>query len=171
MFKSYKVCLIGGENTGKTTFVSRRRGNEFKEDYQPTMGVDVQTITLETNLGTYVLRIWDTAGQKRFEGLGAGYYASADAALAFYSESTMDATTQMVEKFQRVCPNAPIIDIWSKADLSLPLMKDHGRLKYAVSAKINWCMEDPLLAILECLRPKICLIKEHNKIIIKSELI
>jgi len=171
MNNTFKVCFIGGAQTGKTAFLLRHLNGNFQTDYIPTLGVEVHPLVFQTNGGSYTLNIWDTAGQKKFGGLRDGYYIAADAAVAFYSQDTISETNELVEDFKRVCPSVPIINVWSKSDLvsemkfiktnlknHYSLIKQGNRTTYQISAKSNYNFEKPFLEILRALtkNPQLC---------------
>ena len=42
----YKLIVIGDENVGKTSIINRFKTNQFTGDYEPTVGLDFQSIPL-----------------------------------------------------------------------------------------------------------------------------
>ena len=176
---TFKICLIGGPNTGKTTFIRRHKDGQFLRNYVPTIGTDVQSLILHTNAGQYCLKIWDTAGQEKFKGLGDAYYLHSDAAIAFYTSHSVDVTKQCVKDFIRVCDQVPIINVWNKTDLpeEAQFVKTHARINnsiivqgrrttYLVSARSNYNFEKPFLEILRQLtkNPQLQFIEKIEKI-------
>lgn len=167
MTETYKVCFIGGPKTGKTCFLLRHLSGEFREDYKPTIGVEVHPLKFSTNYGCYQLNIWDTAGQEKYGGLRDGYYIKADAAVAFYTLDTIEQTNQLVKDFKRVCNDAPIINVWSQSDIknvnlsisktaktNIELIRQGQRPTYQISAKSNYNFEKPFQEILRKLTKK-----------------
>ncbi len=69
----FKLMLAGDGGTGKTTFVNRQLTGKFEEKYIATLGVQVHSITFNTNRGKIVLKVWDCAGQEKFGGMRDGY--------------------------------------------------------------------------------------------------
>ncbi len=59
---STAVTFIGLENAGKTTLVTRLKGQEPVKDYIPTMGMDIEIISVE---GMDLLAV-DLGGQQQF---------------------------------------------------------------------------------------------------------
>ena len=80
---TYKVCLIGAARSGKSAFCRDALGSDFKENYVPTLGVEVHPLTLHTTIGDVMLNLWDIAGDERYGGLGDGYYIQSKAAIVF----------------------------------------------------------------------------------------
>ena len=68
-----KILIVGGQSVGKSTIVSRIIGTEFKNDYTPTTGYNINSYKFQTSsglngvysfpepLGTYTVKI-DTTG-------------------------------------------------------------------------------------------------------------
>jgi ADP-ribosylation factor-like protein 2 len=61
---SQKVCLIGEAGVGKTTLVKLLQEKATNGPRQPTIGVAVDRVTLDSNRS---LAMWDLAGQRRFQ--------------------------------------------------------------------------------------------------------
>ena len=161
---TFKVCLIGAAKTGKTTFLLRHQKGEFRRDYIPTRNADVVSLNLSTNVGQFTLNVWDIGGDPHFEGLGQGYYIQADAALIFCDPHDLKKTSQLIKDFHQVCPNAPIVNVWNKCDLSAEanffkknsksnrhLIFQGNRPSYQISSLSNYNYEKPLLEILRLL--------------------
>ena len=177
--KTFKICFIGGPDTGKTTFIQRHKDGQFVRNYVPTVGVDVQSLIFHTNAGQYCLKIWDTAGQEKFKGLGDAYYLHSDGAIAFYTSHSVNLTKQCVKDFIRVCDQVPIINVWNKTDLAeeAQFVKKCARIDnstivqgrrttYLVSARSNYNFEKPFLEILRQLtkNPQLQLIENIKNI-------
>ena len=164
IMQTFKICIIGGPQTGKTTFIQRFTTGQFENLYIPTVGVKVGQINFQSNLGTYLLNIWDIAGEQKIEAVRDGYFHGADAAIAFYTSGNIEETNKLVADFGNICPNAPIINVWNKSDLrdewnfveqtfinNSNTIKQGNRLTYQVSAKSNYNFEKPYLALLRIL--------------------
>ncbi|MHA1368764.1 MAG: Rab family GTPase [Promethearchaeota archaeon] len=63
-FRDYKVVLLGDQNVGKTSILTRYTRNILEHRYLPTLGADFYIKEFEDhNLSLY---IWDIAGQEKF---------------------------------------------------------------------------------------------------------
>ena len=71
---------IGDTPVGKTTMILRYTEDKFYEDLISSIGVSVQTkqINIMNDTQPVLLKIWDTAGQKRYQSLSQSYYRKAD---------------------------------------------------------------------------------------------
>ena len=117
MNNSYKVILIGDKKTGKTAYLDNIRYSTYNNEYIPTMGVNVHPISLNTNYGEYIFKIWDTAGDDKYGGMREGYYIEADACIVFYTENSDHVKTdKLLKKFLEINPDAEVVIVWSKYD-------------------------------------------------------
>jgi len=107
----FKICLIGGPKTGKTTFLTEMLTGRVPSQYQPTAGLDVGQLMINTNYGVYKLVFWDTGGLHT--GLGACYYINSHASFAFYGPDQWDLTEEFVTEYERVDNEGPIINIFT----------------------------------------------------------
>jgi len=78
----YKVIVIGDPSVGKTSLLTKFATNQFKEQYLPTVGVNIvkEQVVVEDN-GKEVLvnlMLWDIAGQPQFYMLHRPYFNGAD---------------------------------------------------------------------------------------------
>jgi GTP-binding nuclear protein Ran len=113
---SYKVCIVGDGNTGKTSFTMHHMGVRVTK-YIPTLGVEVHSLIVNTNYGQKRLNIWDCAGQERFGGLKDGYYIQADGAFVFSSNTQpLEEYIRWGNDLKRMVPQIAILRIRSKSD-------------------------------------------------------
>src|SRR5258708_7464012 len=103
--KEFKICLIGGPKTGKTTFLNEMVNGQLNNQYNPTQGATVKEVIITTNHGDYKLYFWDTGGYNR--GLGELYYMNSNAALSFYSQFEKGSLDEFVKEYQRVVGKIP----------------------------------------------------------------
>ena len=69
------ICVVIGEaSSGKTSFVNRLCRNNFKESYEPTIGVEFNTVTTKYKDYIVKLQLWDTAGDRCFAPIMKTYY-------------------------------------------------------------------------------------------------
>ena len=86
-----KVCLIGIDNTGKTSFLDRilyrNSFKYFKESIQgniSTTGANYRSILVKYKGKLFMLELWDTAGQLKYFSLTKIFYRDAHVILNFY---------------------------------------------------------------------------------------
>lgn len=128
---SYKIVLVGNGQRGKTDFVSRLKNFPVNPSYVPTQGVEVTPI--ETDLG--VVKLWDTAGQGKYRGLGDAYYINADGFIIF-AENTKE-WLYWANEIVRVMPKGYYVVISSDKTLCSPLAHNPKQLLEHFITKIN----------------------------------
>lgn len=151
----FKVVLLGDGGCGKTTLMKRLVTGEFEKRYIATLGVEVTPLIFETNKGTIVYSVWDTAGQEKFGGLKSDYYQGSDLAIIFFdvtSRITFLNVNFWENEFKKVCPDTPIIFVGNKVDIKERKVKSReinsrfkGEWYFDISAKSNYNFEKPLL--------------------------
>lgn len=154
---TYKVCILGGGECGKTSFVLSHVNGEFRKKYLPTLGVEVHPILFSTKSGTnngmVRFNCWDCAGQERFGGLRDGYYIQAQACILFYTNE--EETTKFLNDMKRVSPNAYVVlvkNLMSK-ELSMGTIQDfankHSLNYYIIDTKHKMNLNEPFEDIIK----------------------
>ena len=93
-----KMMIVGDSGVGKTTLVKRLRTGEYEKKHLCTLGVEVHPIHHDRS--NIVVNAWDCAGDKRFLGIGKGYYTKASHAIIMIDVTNKD-TTKGVNKYIR----------------------------------------------------------------------
>ena len=86
-----KVLLLGDPSVGKTTFLKKYMNNQYKNNYELTIGVDYASKIIKIDDKNINLQIWDTAGQESFRAITTSYFRSANCALIFFDVSNIDS--------------------------------------------------------------------------------
>ena len=81
---SFRICVIGDVNVGKTSLLTRYCDNVFKEAYTNTIGVDFRVVTLRYKEILAKVHIWDTAGQERFKSISINYFRACHGFMFIY---------------------------------------------------------------------------------------
>ena len=65
---NFKIVLIGNTGVGKTSLVNRYVTNQFRDDYIPTLGVNImiKELKFDKNSPKIQLSIWDVGGQEKW---------------------------------------------------------------------------------------------------------
>ena len=72
----FKVVFVGDAGVGKTQIINKFVKNKFSNDYNPTIGLDFYSKTINSNGKIIKLQLWDTAGQEKFRTITRTYYKS-----------------------------------------------------------------------------------------------
>ena len=83
---SVNIMLLGNTEVGKTTFLQQYIKKTFKEVGMMTVGVDSETIDIIIdNKKKKKKKIWDTAGQEKYQAIFRAHYQKADGMILMYS--------------------------------------------------------------------------------------
>lgn len=119
-----KLALLGDSAVGKTSLIHQYIQHHFKEDYQPTLGVNIVFKELKIEeLNAYVrLILWDIAGQEKYDLSRSMFFQGCMGALFVY-DTTRQSTHQNIETkwvtdFQKYTERDPAyVLIGNKIDL------------------------------------------------------
>jgi len=117
-----QLIIIGDSGVGKTSFMDRfvdSSQTEFRQSFNPTVGIDFKVKNILVDDKRVKLQIWDTAGQEKFNSITTAYYRSARGAIIMY-DVTRPQTFKSIEKWYQ-------------------LMSDHGRGDVEVALVGNKC--------------------------------
>jgi|TARA_B110000967_G_scaffold209713_1_gene267240 small GTP-binding protein len=71
----FKLLIIGGENSGKSSICKKKSLNYFNPYYNETIGIEFSTCSLEICDQVQIkCQLWDTSGNKRFYKLVEKYF-------------------------------------------------------------------------------------------------
>jgi small GTP-binding protein len=73
MIQKAKVCLIGATAVGKTSLVARYVSSIFSDQYRTTIGVKIETRTVDRPMGRVDLVLWDISGEDEFQNVQPAY--------------------------------------------------------------------------------------------------
>ncbi|MFX0003004.1 MAG: Rab family GTPase [Promethearchaeota archaeon] len=91
-----KLVLLGDSAVGKTSLIDMYAHGRFKENYIPTLGVNI--VAKEMELGNFQIRliIWDIAGQSKYDLSRKMFFQGVVGALFIY-DITRHGTFQNIE--------------------------------------------------------------------------
>jgi len=69
-----KIITIGNANSGKTSLIETFCRKSYLKTYEPTIGVEFQSMVFKDSGINYKLMFWDTAGQETFAPIIKSYY-------------------------------------------------------------------------------------------------
>ena len=87
----FKYIIIGDSSVGKSNILLKYAHNQFKAEYQLTIGVEFGAKNIDINQKTYRVQIWDTAGQENFRSITRAYYKTSVCALVVYDVTNKDS--------------------------------------------------------------------------------
>ncbi|CAE7746789.1 RAB34 [Symbiodinium microadriaticum] len=159
-----KCLLIGGARAGKSSLLKAFSQEDFREEYQPTIGVEFNSLRFQSEEGLILkLQVWDTAGMDRFRAIVSAYYRGAAGFLAVFSlgsraslEETLRIVREAQGQYQESCRCMCLVG--THADLPEPEVTEEEALQvaaenqcpyFAVSCKTGQHVHDPLFAWLD----------------------
>jgi small GTP-binding protein len=84
-----KIVFIGDILVGKTSMIYRLLENIFKENYEPSIGVDFSSKSIRYKGKNMKLQIWDSAGQERYKSLIPNYIRGSSIIFIVYDISSI----------------------------------------------------------------------------------
>ncbi|UCC19980.1 MAG: GTP-binding protein [Promethearchaeota archaeon] len=91
-----KLVLLGDSAVGKTSLIDMYAHHQFKEDYKPTLGVNIVVKELKHKNTQIRLIIWDIAGQNKYDLSRKMFFQGVVGALFVY-DTTRDETFKNIE--------------------------------------------------------------------------
>ncbi len=96
----FKIVVVGDYGVGKTTSIKKFVENKFREDYIPTLGVQITKKSIEINGNNVVLIIWDLAGQEEFFTVQRRFYNETEGVIIVY-DITRKSSLENVKKWYK----------------------------------------------------------------------
>ena len=87
----YKLIVIGDELVGKTSILKRFKFNQFNAIYEPTIGLEFESIPILIDDQSVNLLLYDMSGHQKFRGLIPLYTSDANIILLIYDISKIDS--------------------------------------------------------------------------------
>ena len=115
------LITLGESSVGKTSLICKYVDNSFENSVISTVGIDFK-IKKINKFGTNInLKIWDTAGQEKFNTIQNQFYKNINGILLIFdvtNNSSFDNLYKWYEKIQNESPeNCIIVLIGNKIDL------------------------------------------------------
>jgi Ras-related protein Rab-11A len=117
-----KLALLGDPAVGKTSLINRYTDEGFKENYQPTLGVNIVMKKLNIEEFEVQLAIWDIAGQDKYDLTRKMFFEGCTGSLLVYDitrSSTFDRIqSKWLEDFKKFARSDGVyLLIGNKSDL------------------------------------------------------
>lgn len=131
-----KLAILGDPAVGKTSLIDKYITDSFRENYQPTLGVNIvsKDIRIEEINTKIRMLLWDIAGQDKYELTRQSFFQGCVGALLVYDITRYTTFEQIklkwledFKKFSR--PDGIYILIGNKSDLkeSIKVSSEEGK--------------------------------------------
>lgn len=134
IFTRFKVSFVGSGGVGKTTLLRLLFGKEpAPGGYVPTINVAVDS-SETIQFGTFLVTIWDFAGQAVFQDLWSFYFQGTDVIFLITDSSFRNVmqTKTLLRSIKKEAPAVPLFIIANKQDLPESMRAD--KIKRLVGA-------------------------------------
>lgn len=122
-----KVVIIGDTCTGKTSILRYMKSKTFNPNTQSTTGPNYEKLIIQQDDINCEMRLWDTAGQEKYQSFTINYFRHSDCILLVYSITDEESYKNLGYWVQLVRDNVdvevPIILVANKIDLE-PTFED-----------------------------------------------
>jgi len=134
-----KLAILGDPAVGKTSLINKYITDSFRENYQPTLGVNIvsKDMRIEEINSKIRLLLWDIAGQDKYELTRQNFFQGCVGALLVYDMTRYSTFEQITlkwledfKKFSR--PDGIHILIGNKSDL-----KDSIKVPYEEGKQLS----------------------------------
>ena len=117
-----KYIIIGDAAVGKSNLLLRFSQDDFKSEYQLTIGVEFGAKNLDIDNKKYRLQIWDTAGQENYRSITRAYYKNSVCAILVYDISNRDSFEHISSWIEDCLAQSPktvfMVLVGNKSDLN-----------------------------------------------------
>ena len=88
---TFKICIFGDKNVGKTTLTNYYLTHQFDESIKPTLGAAIHIKFLDIENFRIVLQIWDFGGEDSYKFLLPAYSRGSFGGIYMYDISNLDS--------------------------------------------------------------------------------
>ena len=161
-FKEYKILLLGESNVGKTTIFNRYIFDRLDKNQGSTIGVDFEAKNFKYKNQTYSIKLFDTAGQERFQSITKAYYHMGDGFLIVFdltNENSLKAIGDWISSLKEDKKEFKFLIIGNKNDLKNQIpenvineyLKDYKDIYIKTSAIKNENIKESIKKLIDLL--------------------
>ena len=149
-YPSFDISIVGDAGVGKTEWLSCLKNWWFQPKYTPSIGVNVDNLTIKTTAGNINFTIWDYPN---------GSTGKADACILMFDITNKETYKNLDKHYKNVieqCENIPIAIVGNKIDCSpkelekkdIVFPEKHNLAYYEISVRIGGTTHHPLIYLL-----------------------
>ena len=130
---TFKICVFGDYNTGKTSFLNCLQELDYVKKYEPTIGVEFSSKIFDLGDDKKVkVTFWDCAGQERFNSVTQSFFREVTGGMLFFDVSQRETYNNVLNwaiKFRRINgKNVPLLLIGNKIDKERVISKNDASI-------------------------------------------
>ena len=176
--KEIRILLLGESSVGKTSIFNRYIYDKMDKNVSSSIGVDFETKTIKYRNKKYKIRLFDTAGQERFQSITHSYYHMGDGFLIVFdltNEHSLNKIQDWIESLQENVEDCKFLIIGNKCDLEDKLISDDDintklkdynkdkKLLYKTSALKNINIKEVIEKMIDYIEDPASIIKKVQK--------
>ena len=97
-----KLLILGDQAVGKTSLLLRYTKDTFFDKVTSTLGVDFKQKEIQRGHMSFIVQIWDSAGQERFRSVTKTYYKRASGIVIAYDSNNFQSFTNVKVWVQQI---------------------------------------------------------------------
>ena len=108
----YKILLLGDSDSNKRRIFNKIIYNKIDKLMTSTLGVDFETKNITYKNKNYSIRLFDSAGQERFQSVTKAYYHMADGFFIVFNlsnENSLNSIKRWIDSSKEVIENPRIV--------------------------------------------------------------
>ena len=118
----FKIVIVGDYSVGKSTLISKFVENRFRDQYIPTLGVNISRKSLDINDSHIDLMIWDIAGQDQFLTVRQRFYQESEGYFIVFDTTRKSSLDHIGRWYREVLKytktnTTPFVIVANKIDL------------------------------------------------------
>ena len=108
-----KILILGDTSVGKSSLVLRYIKDDFSLEHSETLGVDFRSKFITIKGEQYLIQVWDTAGQEKYNNITRTYYKRASGIIIAFDSMNQKSFDNVQNWLNRV---------WNEIDSSVPII-------------------------------------------------
>lgn len=129
----FKIVIVGDYGVGKSTLISKFVENKFRDEYIPTLGVNISRKSLDVNDSHVDLMIWDIAGQDQFLTVRQRFYQESEGYFIVFDTTRKSSLDHIGRWYREVLKytgttTTPFIIVANKIDLKDEVVVDDDEI-------------------------------------------
>ncbi|CAD8050614.1 unnamed protein product [Paramecium sonneborni] len=117
----FKFIIVGDTSVGKSCLLLQFTDSRFRNEHDPTIGVEFGARNLKINDKQIKLQVWDTAGQESFKSITRSYYRGSIGGILVFDVTSRKSFENLQKWNQEIqgyaCDKIEMVIVGNKIDL------------------------------------------------------